>query len=235
MPNRRDIMLLAAAAAFTRTRRSHGADAAAHLETRLFNFRDDVSDNQIADIVAGFKSFGKLPGVDGLMIGRNFIPQPFPTRFEWIYMIQFPAGRVRSAGTIGQRLSALKAGLTSRCRNEVECSVTCPLPPRYADAAGVTVRHTVMFSFRPDASPKARERNVAAIRQMGHLPMVRHYLVQPSAAADPGPTQMQWQVIGDFASVADYQAYSQAPMHLAIRNDFKVHTSRVAFLDVKLT
>jgi len=93
---------------------------------------------------------------------------------------------------------------------------------------------TSMFSFKPDASPEARERNVAAIRQMGHLPMVRHYLVQPSAAADPGPTQMQWQVIGDFASVADYHAYSQAPVHLAIRDDFKAHTSRVAFLDVKL-
>jgi hypothetical protein len=45
---------------------------------------------------------------------------------------------------------------------------------------------------------------------------------------------MQWQVIGDFASVADYHAYSQAPVHLAIRDDFKAHTSRVAFLDVKL-
>jgi len=228
------MMLLAAAASLTRTRRSHAAEAEAHLETRLFNFKDDVSDKQIADIVAGFKSFGQLRGVDGLMIGRNFIPEQFPTRFAWIYMIQFPAGRVRSTGAIDRRFAALKTGLTSHCRNEVECSLACPLPPRFADAAGVTVRHTVMFSFKPDASAEARERNVAAIRQMGHLPMVRHYVVQPSAAAAPGPTQMQWQVIGDFASVADYQAYSQAPVHLAIRDDFKAHTSRVAFLDVKL-
>jgi hypothetical protein len=45
---------------------------------------------------------------------------------------------------------------------------------------------------------------------------------------------MDWQVIGDFASMADYRAYSDAPVHLAIRDDFRAHTSRVAFLDVAL-
>jgi hypothetical protein len=45
---------------------------------------------------------------------------------------------------------------------------------------------------------------------------------------------MEWQVVGDFASLADYEAYSRAPVHLAIRDDFNAHTSRVAFLDVAL-
>jgi hypothetical protein len=34
--------------------------------------------------------------------------------------------------------------------------------------------------------------------------------------------------------VDDYKAYSASPVHLAIREDFTAHTSRVAFLDVQL-
>jgi hypothetical protein len=89
-----------------------------------------------------------------------------------------------------------------------------------------------MFDFKADASPEARARNVAAIRGMGKLPMVQHYVVERTLAAKPGPTAMEWQVIGDFASLDDYKAYSSAPVHLAIRDDFTAHTSRVAFLDV---
>jgi hypothetical protein len=89
-----------------------------------------------------------------------------------------------------------------------------------------------MFSFKPDASAQDRTRNVDAIRTMGRLPMVRSYLVQPAAPNVTGPDQMQWQVIGDFDSLADYQAYASAPVHLQIGPDFKAHTSRVAFLDV---
>ncbi len=69
---------------------------------------------------------------------------------------------------------------------------------------------------------------------MGPMPIERHYIVQPSALAAAGPMQMQWQVIGDFANLADHHAYSQAPVHLAIRDDFNAQTSRVAFLDAKL-
>ena len=53
----------------------------------------------------------------------------------------------------------------------------------------------------------------------------------PSAS---GLDQMDWQVIGDFASMADYRAYADAPAHLDIRDDFRAHTSRVAFLDTEL-
>jgi hypothetical protein len=69
---------------------------------------------------------------------------------------------------------------------------------------------------------------------MGKLPMVQHYLVERTTAPVAGPIQMEWQVVGDFASMADYEAYSSAPIHLAIREDFTANTSRVAFLDVAL-
>ena len=69
---------------------------------------------------------------------------------------------------------------------------------------------------------------------MGALPMVQHYLVAQTPIVRRGPTQMPWQVIGDFATLADYQAYSAAPVHLAIRDDFTANTSRVAFLDVNV-
>jgi len=133
-----------------------------------------------------------------------------------------------------RRFEDLRNELTSLCRNEVECDLHGKFPDRIADAPGVTVRHTVMFDFKPDAPRDAQERIVAAIRRMGTLPMVQHYLVDHSSASAPDANQMQWQVIGDFASVADYQAYSGAPVHLAIRDDFTAHTSRVAFLDAKV-
>jgi hypothetical protein len=109
-----------------------------------------------------------------------------------------------------------------------------PLPARFATAPGVKVRHVVMFNFKPDASPEARERNVSAIVAMGKLPMVQHYIVERNAPSVTGPNQMEWQVIGDYASLADYQAYVDAPVHLAIKGDFTANTSRVAFLDVEV-
>jgi hypothetical protein len=124
--------------------------------------------------------------------------------------------------------------LASHCRDEVHCDIDIALPPGFADLAGVKVRHTVMFDFKPDATPEARARNVDAIRGMGKLPMVRSYIVAPAATAGSDPDLMQWQVIGDFANLADYHAYSEAPVHLAIRDDFTAHTSRVAFLDVEV-
>jgi hypothetical protein len=64
------------------------------------------------------------------------------------------------------------------------------------------------------------------------MPMVKRYLVQASPRNAADPDQMQWQVAGDFVSMADYQAYAQAPVHFAIRKDFSENTTRVTFLDV---
>ena len=210
------------------------APASARLETKLFNFRDDVSSGKTVEIVAMMKDFARSAGVDGFMIGRNFIPDPFPARFEWIYMVQFDPVATTASSASYRRFADLRAGLSSHCRNEVDCDWFAPIPPRFADAAEVKVRHTVMFNFRPDATPEDQARNVDAIRGMGHLPMVGAYHVERNTAYPSGPTAMKWQVIGDFASVEDYRAYSRAPVHLAIRDDFQAHTSRVAFLDVAL-
>jgi hypothetical protein len=198
------------------------------LQTRLFNFKDDISPKAIAETISNLQAFKGVAGVEGFLIGKNLIPTPFPTRFEWIYMIQVDG---LSAQDAFQRAAE---SLSSQCRNEVECDLGARLPARFADAPGVGVRHTVMFDFKKDASPEAQERNVAAIRTMGKLPMVQNYVVEKTTAYGSDPTQMEWQVIGDFATVDDYHAYSNAPVHLAIRDDFTAHTSRVAFLDVAL-
>jgi hypothetical protein len=234
MPHRRDVLVGGALAAFAPLAGGMGARAeplSIRLETRLFNLRDDVSPEKTAEVVAKMKAFAGSPGVGGFLIGRNFIPDPFEARFEWLYMIQFED----LAGVAAvRRFEALRHELSSLCRNEVQCDLTGPTPPRFADAAGVKVRHTVMFDFKPEASAEDQARNVEAIRTMGKLPMVKAYRVERSATYPSDPTQMQWQVIGDFASVQDYWAYAKAPVHLAIRDDFKAHTSRVAFLDVEL-
>lgn len=231
MPHRRDVLALAGAAglsAFAGASESESAGLS-RLRTRLFNFKDDVSPDKAAELVASLKTFA--PGAQGFMAGRNFIPDLFPTRFEWMCMIQTAA---ETPDPVEEQLKGGMDALASFCRNQVECDLMCPLPAGYADAAGVGVRHTVMFDFKPGTTDEARTRNVDAIREMGKLPMVRSYLVQPGVGPPSDPIQMQWQVVGDFASVDDYRAYSAAPVHLAIREDFTANTSRVAFLDVKL-
>jgi hypothetical protein len=200
------------------------------LETRLFNFRDNADPAAIAKVVARMRALTGTPGVDSVLIGRNFVPDPFPARFEWVSMIQFnPATTEQWAP-----YQAICAELARTCRNQVASHVQRAFAPGFGSAPGVGVRHTVMFDFRPDASPADQVRNVDAIREMGKLPMVQAYQVEPNAFYPGDPTQMQWQVIGDFANVADYRAYAAAPVHLAIRDDFKAHTARVAFLDVKI-
>ncbi len=91
-----------------------------------------------------------------------------------------------------------------------------------------------MFNFKPDATAEARDRNTVAIRNMGKLPMVQNYLVEKNAAKITDATQTEWQVSGDFARMADYKAYSEAPVHLAIRKDFTEHSAHVTFLDVAI-
>jgi len=204
------------------------AQARSRLKTLLFNLPDDLAGDRANDLIDGLKGRLHAAGAAGFLMGRNMIPTPFPTRFEWICMVETdgePALR---------QVQPICGELLAQCRNFVQCDLACSLPPGYMDAASVKVRHTVMFNFKPDASSDARERIVADIREMGKLPMVQSYLVEPIAAAASEPNQMQWQVIGDFASVADYRAYSAAPVHLAIRENFTAHTSRVAFLDVEL-
>lgn len=237
MPTRRDMILVGAAAmAIPRTGWAAPVPpAASRLETRLFNFKASVPAIDRQDILAELASLSKDSGVGGFMVGRNIVNLTYPTRFESMYMIQFDAPSRQASGTDAHaRFNALRNDLASHCSGAVVCDLQCQLPARYADAAGVTIRHTVMFDFKPSATADACKRNVDAIRGMGKLPMVQRYVVEPSAGNAADPDQMQWQVIGDFASMADYNAYAQAPVHLAIRKDFTENTSRVTWLDVAL-
>jgi hypothetical protein len=205
----------------------------ARLQTRLFNFKSEITPDQTKAAIAQFKSRAAAAGLDGVMVGRDAIAQPFATRFEWICMAQWNAATLPSEPARDQ-FKIAGDELALLCRDQAVCDLKCPLPAGYGGAPGVKVRHTVMFSFKPEASREDRERNVNAIRGMGRLPMVQNYLVEQHMPAAAGPDQMDWQVIGDFASMADYTAYSDAPVHLAIREDFTAHTARVAFLDVEL-
>jgi hypothetical protein len=233
MMTRRELMALGVSSVLlSATANATAAPGSYRLRTRLFNLKDDLDQATATELIATLKAAAS--GVEGFLVGRNFVPDPFPTRFEWITMVQIdPATGTAGLMALDRCQKALDV-LASHCRNEVECDLECPLPPGYANAAGVGVRHTVLFDFNPDATAEDRTRNVEAIRDMGKLPMVRNYLVQPGRAMAADPNQMQWQVVGDFASIADYRAYSAAPVHLAIREDFKAHTARVAFLDVAL-
>jgi hypothetical protein len=204
------------------------------LETGLFNFKDGTSEPKAAEAIATLKELAHASGAEASLFGRNLDATPFAARMEWIYMVQYAAGTPpRNPGAIGE-LQNFRESLAPWVKDIARCDIRCPLPSKYGEAPGVGVRHVVMFSFKPDASREARDRNVEAIRRMGQLPMVQHYLVEPSAAKGASPDQMEWQVVGDFANFADFKAYADAPVHLAIREDFTAHTSRVAFLDVNV-
>jgi len=233
MITRRNVLALSAGATAWRAARGGAALAQgvatspARLETRLFNLNGSLSPDAAAEIVGTFKEVAKEAATGRALVGRNLNDVPFATRFEWIYMVQFDP-----AAPVSQRFEAARDLLAAHCRNAAACTLDCDLPPTFAAAPNAKVRHTVMFSFKPEATAEDRVRNVDAIRNMGRLPMVRSYLVQPASPTVSGPDQMQWQVIGDFDSLADYKAYATAPVHLQIGPDFKAHTSRVAFLDV---
>lgn len=238
MPTRRDMIFLGAS--IVATPRSGWAAAPAQpvlsrLETRLFNFRESVPAKEQENILRKLSALTKDTEFGGFMVGRNIVKISYPTRFEWMYMVQLDStNRQASATNAYTGFSVLRDVLAAHCSGTVACDLQCPLPPRYADASGVKVRHTVMFDFKLSATADARKRNVDAIRGMGKLPMVQSYLVEPSDGSAADSEQMQWQVTGDFASMADYTAYAQAPVHLAIRKDFTENTSRVTFLDVAL-
>jgi hypothetical protein len=237
MPTRREVIAFGASATMTALTGGPGASAAtgpARLETRLFNFKDEVSPERAAALVAKFRESAKAAGLDGFLLGRNRITAQYPTHLEWMTMFQVDDFAAKRNGPAYQGFVRARDELASHFRNEARCDMDRILPAGYGAAPNVKVRHVVMFSFKPESSAEARERNVNAIREMGKLPMVLNYIVEPNAPSVSGPDQMEWQVIGDYASVADYTAYSEAPVHLAIRDDFTAHTSRVAFVDVEL-
>ncbi len=208
--------------------------ALATMATLLFNFNDDAPPEKTAELIDAMRALKTDSGVDGGLAGRNLNSVPFATRFEWIWMVQFNALIDGRGNRAYRNFKRIRGDLASCCRDYVEADLKRPLPARFADAAGVKVRHTVMFDFKPEASAAARARNVSAIRRMGQLPMVQNYMVERTAPLSRAPAEMEWQVIGDFGSLEDFKAYAESPLHLRIGDDFKAHTARVAFLDVAL-
>ncbi len=240
MPSRRDLVVMGACAGISALVGPPGVSAAgaqpalATMATLLFNFKDEISPERTAALTGAMRALHTAPGIDGGLVGRNLNAVPFATRFEWIWMVQFATLNDRPNNRAYRKFQHIRDELALCCRDYVEGDLKRPLPVKFADAAGVQVRHTVMFDFKADASAEARARNVAAIERMGKLPMVRRYMVERTTPLSHGPAEMEWQVIGDFGSLADFKAYAEAPMHLDIGDDFKAHTARVAFLDVLL-
>ena len=206
----------------------------ARLETRLFNLKPDLAPDDAAAVIARFKEEAKAAAPAGFLIGQNEDKTPFPTRFEWIYMVQWPNDPTPESSGGLQSFKSAQDALAEASVDQAIGEVVGPLPARFADAFGIGVRHVVMFSFKPQATSDDRARIVEAIRAMGRNSKAKRYLVEPHAPAPTGPDQMDWEVIGDFASMADFTAYALAPAHLAMRDDFTAHVSRVAFLDVAL-
>jgi len=238
--DRRDLLargLLLSAAALTTGLAASAAlaePASARLETRLFNLRPDLAPNEAAAAVARFKAQAMAAAPSAFLIGANEDKTPFPTRHEWLYMVQWPDSPQLTSNPRFQQFQRDQDALAAVCVDQATCEVVAPLPARFADAAGVGVRHVVMFSFKPEATPDDQSRIVEAIRAMGRNSMAKSYVVQPHAPTQISPDHMQWEVIGDFADMADFRAYALAPAHLALRDDFTAHVSRVAFLDVAL-
>jgi hypothetical protein len=213
---------------------SEASTNSAHVDTRLFNLKDGVSPAQAEASVAKLKRRAAAAGFESPVIGRNFVPTPFPTRFEWVSIVQWPRF---AGGTPPEAYGHVRAAmdeLASLCRNHVRCDLVGALPAPFARATTGNVRHTVMFTFKADAPGDIRDKIVSDIREMGKLPMVQAYLVEPGSSIGPDPDEMEWQVVGDYKNVEAYRAYSDAPNHLAIRDMFVKNTSRVAFLDAIL-
>jgi hypothetical protein len=204
------------------------------LQTRLLNFKPELSAADISVAIAQFKARAAGLGLSGLLLGRNLNATPFPARFEWLCMTQAPSSPLELNAPAKAPMDQAWSDLMALTRNHVRCDIISPLSDRYVAAETVKVRHVVMFTFKPEATAQARARNVAAIRKMGEMPMVQAYRVDQAAPTGDDPDEMEWQVIGDFASLADFRAYADAPMHRAIREDFNANSARVAFIDIAL-
>ncbi len=206
----------------------------AFVETRLFNLRDNVSPGRAEEAVHNLRSRVAEAGFKAATVGRNFVPTPFATRFEWVTIVQWPDFAGLTPPLTHRLVQDAMDELKSLGRNYVRSDLPGALPPAFSKATSGNVRHTVMFTFNADASPDVRSRIISDIREMGRLPMVQAYLVEPCSPYLAGSDQMEWQVLGDYRSKEDYKSYSDAPNHLAIRDVFVKNTSKVAFLDTIL-
>ena len=78
-------------------------------------------------------------------------------------------------------------------------------------------RHCVMFTWSDDATDEAKAAVSAGLDELAKLEMIAEYRHGPDAGVSEG--NWDYVVVGDFASVDDYNAYATEDSHLALIAD----------------
>jgi len=77
------------------------------------------------------------------------------------------------------------------------------------------LRHILTLTFREGTTPEQIDTIVAGLRDLpGQIPQIRAYSVGVDAGLAEGNATLG--IVGDFASVADYEVYRDHPAHQAV-------------------
>jgi hypothetical protein len=77
------------------------------------------------------------------------------------------------------------------------------------------IRHVVMFTWKPQATPEQKRRVMTELRALPALMTgMRAYQAGPDAGLTPGNFDLA--VVADFDDVASYLAYRDHPAHRAV-------------------
>lgn len=80
------------------------------------------------------------------------------------------------------------------------------------------LRHVVTLTFRDDTPSERLDAIVSALRGLPDaIPEIENYEVGLDAGLAEGNATVA--IVGDFASVADYEVYRDHPAHVAVIND----------------
>ena len=78
-------------------------------------------------------------------------------------------------------------------------------------------RHCVMFKWKPGTDEAAKKTIFAGLERLAQLDVVMAYRHGPDAGLRAG--NWDYMVVGDFASVDDYQSYAVDPTHTSLIAD----------------
>lgn len=80
------------------------------------------------------------------------------------------------------------------------------------------LRHVVTLTFRDDTPTERLDAIVTALRELpGAISEIENYEVGVDAGLAEGNSTLA--IVGDFASVSDYEVYRDHPAHQAVIND----------------
>lgn len=82
------------------------------------------------------------------------------------------------------------------------------------DKEKVMIRHCVMFKWADGATDEAKAAVSAGLDELAKLEVIAAYHHGPDAQISDG--NWDYVAVGDFASVADYQAYAVAADHVEL-------------------